>query len=200
LLLSHTGRAQEAIEEIERARRLDPLSPFTVAIAGNVYFAVRKYDDAIRALQFALQMDPQYQMAHMRLAWNWQAKGEYEKAIEELRLSYAPDVRNSIGGEGTFRRLRDAYAARGATGYRRELLAIALEGYKPGAHYGTDEIAALYAQLGESDKALDWLEKGYAVHDPYVFFWIAVSPAYDPLRSNPRFQKLLEVLRLPKQS
>ena len=200
LMLSHTGRSQEGLEEIERARRLDPLSPFTVGIAGNVYFAARKYDDAIRALQFALQIEPQDQMAHARLAWNWQAKGEYAKAIDELRLSHPPDARNLLGGDKTYNRLKDAYAAHGASGYLRESLAVALEGHKPGAHYGTDSIAALYAQLGESDKAIDWLEEGYAVHDPFVFFWIAVLPDYDSLRSQPRFQKLLRDLNLPSHS
>ena len=200
LMLSHTGRSQEGLEEIERARRLDPLSPFTVGIAGNVYFTVRKYDDAVRALQFALQIEPQDQMVHARLAWNWQAKGEYAKAIEELRLSYPPDARYPLGGDKTYFRLKDAYAAQGASGYWRESLAIALEGHKPGAHYGTDTIAALYARLGQTDKALDWLEEGYAVHDPYLFFWISVLPEYDSLRSHPRFQKLLRSLGLPVQS
>jgi len=200
LMLSHIGRSQEGIEEIERARRLDPLSPFTVGIAGNVYFAVRKYDDAVRALQFALQIEPQDQMAHARMAWIWQEKAEYEKAIEELRLSSSPESRDSPDGKKTFHRLADAYAARGANGYWREMLALALERYKPGAHYGTEDIAALYSRLGEEDKALDWLEKGYAVHDPYTMFWIVTSSAYDPLRSHPRFQKLLRELNLAAQT
>ena len=80
------------------------------------------------------------------------------------------------------------------------MLAIARERYKPGAHYGTEDIAALYARLGEADKALDWLEKGYAVHDPYTMFWIATSPAYDTLRSHPRFQKLLRELNFPSRT
>src|SRR5258705_6748633 len=200
LMLSHIGRSQEGIEEIERARRLDPLSPFTVGIAGNVYFAVRKYDDAVRALQFALQIEPQDQMAHARMAWIWQEKAEYEKAIEELRLSSSPESRDSPDGKKTFHRLADAYAARGANGYWREMLALALERYKPGAHYGTEDIAALYSRLGEEDKALDWLEKGYAVHDPYMMFGMVTSSAYDPLRSHPRFQKLLRELNLSAHS
>ena len=58
----------------------------------------------------------------------------------------------------------------------------------------------MYARLGETDKALDWLEQGYAVHDPFIIFWIAMHPAYDSLRSHPRFQKLLRSLNLPLQS
>jgi TolB-like protein/DNA-binding winged helix-turn-helix (wHTH) protein/tetratricopeptide (TPR) repeat protein len=200
LMLSHIGRSQEAIEEMERARRLDPLSPFTVGIAGNVYFAVRRYDDAIRALQFTLEIDPNYRMAHARMAWSWEMKGEYQKAIEELGASIAQQGRDSLGGEKNFHRLQNAYAARGVPGYLRESLSMLLEGHKPGDHYGTDAIAALYARLGEPDKALDWLEQGYAVHDPFVFFWIAVHPAYDSLRPMPRFQKLLRSLNLPLQS
>jgi hypothetical protein len=136
-------------------------------------------------------------MAHTRLAWNWLARGKYEKAIEELRLSYPPDSRGSLGGEKAFHRLKDTYATRGTTDYWRESLAKALEGYKPGAHYGTDTIAAIYPRLGETGKALDWLEEGYAVHDPYLIFGIAVSPEYDSIRSLPRFQKLLHGLGLP---
>jgi len=200
LMLSHTGRSQEGIEEIERARRLDPLSPFTVGIAGNVYFAVRKYDDALRALQFALQIEPEDPMAHVRMAWSWQEKGEFERAIEEFRLSSPPESRVPPDRDKTFQRLTAAYAARGANGYWREMLATALERYKPGAHYGTEDIAAFYARLGEADKALDWLEKGYAVHDPYMMFWMVTSSAYDPLRSHPRFQKLLRELNLPAHS
>jgi len=197
LMLSHIGRAQEAIEEMERARRLDPLSPFTVGIAGNVYFAARKYDDAIRALQFTLEIDPNYRMAHARMAWSWEMKGEYQKAIDELRAANVQQGSDSGGGERNFRRIEDAYVARGVSGYLRESLAIILEGRKPGDHYDTDAIAGFYARLGETDKALDWLEEGYAVHDPFVFFWIAVHPAYDSLRSQPRFQKLLRDLKLP---
>src|SRR6266853_454892 len=200
LMLSHTGRSQEGLEEIERARRLDPLSPFTVGIAGNVSFAARKYDDALRALQFALQIEPEDPMAHVRMAWSWQEKGEFERAIEEFRLSSLPESRVSPDRDEIFHRLSAAYAARGANGYWREMLAIALERYKPGAHYGTEDIAAFYARLGEADKALDWLEKGYAVHDPYMMFWMVTSPAYDPFRSHPRFQKLLLELNLPAHS
>jgi len=80
------------------------------------------------------------------------------------------------------------------------MLAVALVRYKPGDQNGTEDIAAFYSRLGEEDKALDWLEKGYAVHDPYTMFWIVTSSAYDPLRSHPRFQKLLRELNLAAQT
>ena len=58
------------------------------------------------------------------------------------------------------------------------------------------EIARHYASLGEKDKALDWLEKGYEEHAP-VMATIKVDPSYDSLRSDPRFQDLLRRMNFP---
>jgi hypothetical protein len=57
------------------------------------------------------------------------------------------------------------------------------------------ELAILYTALGEQEQAFSSLEKAYAAHDPQLEF-LGVSPAYDPLRSDPRFQDLLRRLGL----
>ena len=44
--------------------------------------------------------------------------------------------------------------------------------------------------LGEKDKALDWLEKCYEEQDPFSWY-LKVSPLYDTLRTEPRFQALV---------
>jgi serine/threonine-protein kinase len=49
------------------------------------------------------------------------------------------------------------------------------------------EIAVIYVSLGDRDQAMNWLEKGYAERfNPGVL----IRPGFDPLRSDPRFQKL----------
>ncbi len=55
-----------------------------------------------------------------------------------------------------------------------------------------ERMALIYTGLGEKDKAIEWLEKGYDEHSiggPPV--GIKVEPEIDPLRSNPRFQDLI---------
>jgi hypothetical protein len=47
-----------------------------------------------------------------------------------------------------------------------------------------------YIAVGDKDKALTWLEKGYEEQDPWLCF-LKVGPAWDPLRSEPRFQAVL---------
>ena len=50
-------------------------------------------------------------------------------------------------------------------------------------------IAMIYTGLGEKDKAIEWLEKGYeerSIGGPPA--GIKVEPEFDPLRSDPRFR------------
>ena len=56
-------------------------------------------------------------------------------------------------------------------------------------------MARIYLGLGDHTQALDWLEKSYADRSLAEFDPL-VAPEWDPLRSNPRFQKLLRGMNL----
>ena len=47
---------------------------------------------------------------------------------------------------------------------------------------------------GKREEALQALEKGYQMHDRYLIFWLPIYEEFDPLRSEPRFQKILHGL------
>jgi hypothetical protein len=51
---------------------------------------------------------------------------------------------------------------------------------------------------GDLDRALDWLEKGYEVHDPGMPY-IGMPFYFDPLHSDPRYQELLRKMNLPRE-
>ena len=57
------------------------------------------------------------------------------------------------------------------------------------------ELAVLYAALGEREQAFASLEKAYAAHDLQVQY-LGVDPAFDSLRSDPRFQDLMRCVGL----
>jgi hypothetical protein len=61
------------------------------------------------------------------------------------------------------------------------------------------DVAGLYAQAGEVEKAFAWLEKAYQ-RRVSVLTNIGVDPAFDPLRSDPRFDDLLRRIGLPQVS
>ena len=51
-------------------------------------------------------------------------------------------------------------------------------------------MARIYANLGEPDRAMEWLERTYEVNRPAIIL-ISTDPALDPLREDPRFHDLL---------
>jgi hypothetical protein len=57
--------------------------------------------------------------------------------------------------------------------------------------------ARAYMGLGDKNRALTWLERGYDEQDPWLFY-LKVGPSLDPLRSEPRFQALLRRMNFPQ--
>ncbi len=91
--------------------------------------------------------------------------------------------------------LGHAYEVGGIRGARR----WELEWHKEGSTrpvYSLLRIVILYARLGEKDQAFEWLEKGYEQHYPDMAF-VKVSPWWDNLRSDPRYQDLLRRMNFP---
>jgi TolB-like protein/DNA-binding winged helix-turn-helix (wHTH) protein/Tfp pilus assembly protein PilF len=174
-MLAHRGKSQEAIEQIKLANTLDPVSVVTNSFAWHVYFCARQYDDALRAILGTAEANPAFAPAPWRLSLSWEQKGEYEKAI-------------AAGDEGA-PELRRAFASGGVRAYWQRKLEILLPD-----KYGSTAIARCYMHLGEREEALKTLEKGYRMRDPYLIFWLPIFEEFDPLRSDPRFQKMLHGL------
>ena len=58
-------------------------------------------------------------------------------------------------------------------------------------------IAMIYAQMGETDFAFEWLEKAYEDREVEMY-WLKVEPPFEPLRSDPRWQVMLDKVGFPK--
>jgi adenylate cyclase len=56
-------------------------------------------------------------------------------------------------------------------------------------------IAIAYNGLGDTERALEWLEKAFAEHDPKMAF-LKVDPKWNNLRSSPRFIDLMKRMNL----
>ena len=176
-LLAHHGRFDEAIQEIKLASNLDPVSVLVNAQAWHVYFCARQYDEALRIILGAVEVDPTFDPAHWRLAISWEQKGEYQKAI-------------LAGAEGGSE-LSAALASGGAHGYWQRKLEILLRGRTADDRGGFSAIARCYMHLGQREEALKTLEKGYKMRDPHLIFWLPSYEEFDPLRSDRRFQVML---------
>jgi TolB-like protein/DNA-binding winged helix-turn-helix (wHTH) protein/Tfp pilus assembly protein PilF len=188
--LAHRGKSEEAIREIKLASLLDPVSVPINSFAWHVYFCARRYDDALRVILAANELDPRFGPAYGRLANSYAQKGEYLKAIDTR-------VRGRIvGGESPEKANRDVAGLRAAlaSGGPRGMWQCELDKIPPDERYSTGP-ASLYMHLGNREEALNALEKGYQRREHYLIMWIK-SPEFDALRSEPRFQKILHDLGL----
>jgi eukaryotic-like serine/threonine-protein kinase len=189
LYLSEMGRHDQAIAEMKQALETDPLSLIINANLGQIYYHARRYDQAIEQGRKTLEIAPDFVVAHANLIDVYEQKGMYPEAIAALR---------TLGerGQQEAALLEAAYRAAGARGYWQKRLDLPLDRLKRGEYVKPTTIPRIYAQLGDKERAFEWLEKAYADRDSELVE-LRVEPGYDPLRSDPRFADLLRRIGLP---
>jgi tetratricopeptide (TPR) repeat protein len=188
--LAAMGRFDEAIREIRRAREIDPTSLAVNRDVGHVLLYSRRYDEAGAALRDTLRMDPAYHQARIYLLMDLSYAGRREEAAAEVRaLSAFPEE----GGAGGWEAVIEARAGHPEALRRR--LPEKIRAAESGAA-GSESVATDYGWLGEKDEAFVWLERALRERRFYLVF-LKADPAFDPLRSDPRFQGIVHRVGLP---
>jgi adenylate cyclase len=178
------GRFDEALRESERARQLDPLSLIIAADNGAILYYARRYDQAIGRLRSVRSVDPTLSRAYLLIAV-YADDGKLDQALaEEQRwrpLIAAPVHWSALayiyGRAGRAAEARHAIQELLRTSEREPVQARVF--------------AWSYAGVEDTAQTLAWLEKAYAEHSGELVA-LKVSPAYDFLRENPRFRRMLE--------
>jgi TolB-like protein/DNA-binding winged helix-turn-helix (wHTH) protein/Tfp pilus assembly protein PilF len=185
------GRFSDSFEQIKKARDLDPLSISINASFGWRLYLAREYDRAIAQLHETLEMDPNYEWAHLILGQAYEEKGEFAPAIEELKKA----VELAHGSPLMTSALAHAYARSGNSAEAMALMAQ-LQARSKKEYVSPFYIATVYLGLGKNDQALTWLEKAYEDRSNGLVF-LNVEPELDPVRSNPRFLSIRAKLNFP---
>jgi eukaryotic-like serine/threonine-protein kinase len=186
--LLEMGRTDEAIAEKKRVLEDAPVSLGTSAELGLYYLEAGRNDEAIEQLQKTLELDPNFPSALTRLGKAYANKEKYDQAVVEIKKAIALDA--TPGRLGT---LGDVYVRWGKTEEALEVIQE-LKNMSNKRYVEPILIAQIYARLGEKDKALFWFEKVKKQDQPDTF-----DPAFDGLRSDPRF-KLMEARLRPDES
>lgn len=190
LYLMAMGRFQDGFQQINKARELDPLSiSINFSVGWRLYMA-RQYDRAIEQLRNTLEMDPSYELPHLVLGQAYEQKGAFALAITELRKA----VDLSHGTPLMISALAHAYARGGNKEEAEKLLAVLARQSKD-QYVSPYYFAVVYVGLGESEKAMGWLERAFADRSNGLVF-MKVEPELDNLRSNPRFLTLQQRVKL----
>ena len=180
-----TGEFDRAIAEGKRAVELDPLSLVINTDLAVGYTMARRYPEAIEQFNKILAMDPRFYYARWTFGLALQCNGQLPEAIAQYKkaaeLTDDPFV---------LAWLAQGYAKAGQRDEALKLLAQ-MEELATKRYVGLWSFAIVHLALGEKGKAIDELERAYRERsDPYITF-IKVSPLFDPLRGDPRFQALL---------
>jgi TolB-like protein/DNA-binding winged helix-turn-helix (wHTH) protein/Flp pilus assembly protein TadD len=190
-LLASQKRHREALEEINQAMRLDPLSlPNNAEVVRTMYYA-RDYDGALVQAQKAMQLDPAYYRIHFWLGRVYAQKGMYLQAVDESEtvLKATPD--STLG----LTEVAYSLAAAGRTAGARAILRT-LEERSRSSWVPAYNLAIIHVALKENDEAFRYLQKAYDEQD-WALLVLAVEPRLDPLRSDPRFLELSRKLKFP---
>jgi tetratricopeptide (TPR) repeat protein len=181
----------EAVREIEIALELDPLSLFINLWAGLTFYYAGENDRAIAAFQRTIEMDPNYLYAHSMLGTAYLRKSMIDKALEELEKERAIS-----GGRlpASAAAIIGIYVMTGKMEDARNILDQMLARAEK-EYVSPFMLAVGHVFLGESDKAFELLEEAFEERDIWLSF-IKVLDWLDPIRSDPRYAKMLRKIGL----
>jgi DNA-binding winged helix-turn-helix (wHTH) protein/Flp pilus assembly protein TadD len=184
IVLSHLCRQEEALASIRRARELDPLSAMNRALSSQIAFAAGDLPNAIHFAREAIVLDPEFWIGHFQLAQAYAHLQQYDLAKESLNQAN----RFSAGNSKALSLRGYLLAKTGSTSEANEVIqtlnAISRERFVP--PYAQ---ALIHAGLGQTDSALNLLERASEAHDVHLAF-LSVDPKWDLLRTEARFTEM----------
>ncbi|MGH7547886.1 MAG: tetratricopeptide repeat protein [Gemmatimonadales bacterium] len=205
LYLRWEGSTQKARAVLDEARTMGLTDdPLLLRQRVRVDIFDRRYEEAIRELASGapeviagdLGFVPRallYAEAYGLMQRHDLERAYYDSArsVVSRQLQGHPDdprLRSALGiAYAGLGRKQDAIRE-GQTGV--ELLPISKDAN--GGYYRAWDLARIYAMVGESGAAVDRLEHLLSIPGPLTAAWLRIDPTWDPLRGNPRFQRLVD--------
>jgi TolB-like protein/Flp pilus assembly protein TadD len=189
--LTVVGRHEEAIAEVKRALEIEPLDLNVQAGLTRAYLWGGRTDLALEQAKKAYDLDPNFPVGRLHLGFVYNHKGMYDDVIKltDAPLQTNPNHQHMLLIRGY------AYAKSGRRREAEEVLTKfrEIEKQEYVIHGFT---AAIFAALGDKDKAFAELDKSVELRDSWIK-WIKSDVMFDPLRDDPRFKEILKRLNLP---
>jgi TolB-like protein/Flp pilus assembly protein TadD len=185
------GRFDEARQELEIARQLDPLSPQVYGSIGLTFFLAGDYEQALVEMQKTLEMGRNHVPTLYLLGRIYEQTGHSDRAIEFLEravaLDDAPTFVSALG---------HAYATAGNQQAARKVLTD-LKAQSKQRYVSAYTLAIIHLALGEKDQAFSCLEQAY--HDrAEMITCLKMDPMFNDIRADLRYSSLLRRLGLDR--
>lgn len=191
VLLSATGRHEEALAAELRALELEPFTLIYNLHPGWICYHARRYDEAVEYHRRALELDDQFPLTWFYLGVVLIAQANYEDAIATIHRAL-----ELAGGRGALIQavLGHAYAI---AGKREEALAVLqqLQAFPLNRDVSPFYLALIHCGLRDREQTLQYLQEAFEERFSWMV-WLGSDPLFDWLRDEPRFQELLRGMRL----
>jgi len=187
-LLMCLGRMDEALTEGQIAMDLDPLNPLIQTLYAAVLLEKGDFEAGTALTENALLADPDNHFASWIHSLDTYFNGDYDKSFAALKNTLHLEAEVMANIEQTYREEGNLAAI--------EMIVNMLEEMALESYILPYDIASKYLMINKHDKVLEWLLKGYNIHDPNMPYVAADYADYEPLKNNPRFIELLKNMNL----
>jgi serine/threonine-protein kinase len=184
------GRFDDSLVEAHTGVELDAGSVSARRSLGWAYYYARRFDQARYHLDRAIAMNPTAEETYRVLGLVLSLAGETGEAVGVLEEAVAmPDA-------GTYTRATLGCALARA-GHREEAQRIlaGLEARAAHEYVSPVAFATVHLGLGDAERALDWAERAFTERRGWLAY-LRVNPLMDPMRGHPRFDALVQRMRL----
>ena len=184
--LAALGHYEEAKHSTDHALQLDPLSNSINATSGLVFYFSRQFEPSLAQCRKTIELDPNFFASHFVCGLALEQIGQHDEALAEFQAAVDLSGRLPL----FLAALGHGYAVAGRKTETHRVIDEIRDASKH-KYQSSYAVAAIYAGLGQTDQALEWLERACDERATWMIF-LKVHPYFDNLHTEPRFQELLK--------
>jgi TolB-like protein/Tfp pilus assembly protein PilF len=188
-ILYFLQRPEEGLAQAKLAYRLDPLNPLIQTSYGHILCCEEDCDSALSIFETILASDPDYYYA-------WDATRIAAARCGDLKSVFESETHILPLEEGTMKKIEKIYNEKGFYSAYEEIIRH-MEVTAEHQYVLPVDMALRCYIINQDDKAMDWLEKGFELHDPNLPFCAFSLMGFKRLYDNPRFVEIAEKMKLP---
>jgi len=189
-------REDDALEQIELIKSLDPFNPLTRYLSEFTLLLLRRYDESIEMSLATSEMFPNFPHTRIFRGLSYALIGEMDKALEDLDMvfGYAPTLAENPVDPVSLAFGTYAYILAGKTDLARDQLRqlqeISIDTYVCGY-----EIGIIHTALGEMDEAFVWFDRALK-QSAHCLPIAKIDPRMDTIKDDPRYLEFLQKIGL----
>jgi tetratricopeptide (TPR) repeat protein len=173
------GKRDEAFADLQQVVDQDPLDLAAQRSLGRALGSRGQFEKALAVMDRLEEVDPGLPILHWDRAMLYWRQGDHERALAEFdQEAYE------------FLRLTGKAIAYHHLGQREQAVTSLQSLISTMGESSSYQIAEVYAQWGDADNAMSWLERGYNIRDPGLQY-LRNDEFFDPIREDPRLQAFL---------